>query len=58
MSGTELERARVSIRLQPRARANEIVGERGGALVVKVTAPPVDGKANAAVFPVPVWAPA
>jgi uncharacterized protein len=25
------------------------VGERGGAVVVRVTAPPVDGKANAAL---------
>jgi uncharacterized protein YggU (UPF0235/DUF167 family) len=26
-----------------------VVGERGGAVVVRVTAPPVDGKANAAL---------
>jgi len=37
------------VRLQPRARKDEIVGERAGALVVRVTAPPVDGKANAAL---------
>jgi uncharacterized protein (TIGR00251 family) len=37
------------VRLQPRARRTEVVGERGGALVVRVTAPPVDGKANAAL---------
>ncbi|ADB53620.1 DUF167 domain-containing protein [Conexibacter woesei] len=37
------------VRLQPRAKRNEIVGERDGALVVRVTAPPVDGKANAAL---------
>ena len=37
------------MRLQPRARRTEVVGERGGALVVRVTAPPVDGKANAAL---------
>ena len=35
------------MRLQPRASRSEIVGERDGALVVRVTAPPVDGKANA-----------
>jgi uncharacterized protein (TIGR00251 family) len=39
----------VQVRLQPRARRNEVVGERGGAVVIRVTAPPVDGKANAAL---------
>lgn len=39
----------LNIRLQPRARRNEIVGVRDGALVVRVTAPPVDGKANGAL---------
>jgi uncharacterized protein len=39
----------VPVRLQPRASRNEIVGEREGRLVVRVTAPPVDGKANAAL---------
>jgi uncharacterized protein (TIGR00251 family) len=37
------------IRLQPRARRNEIVGEREGAVLIRVTAPPVDGKANDAL---------
>jgi uncharacterized protein (TIGR00251 family) len=39
----------LTVRLQPRARRNEVVGERGGAVVIRVTAPPVDGKANAAL---------
>jgi uncharacterized protein (TIGR00251 family) len=39
----------VSVRLQPRARRDEVVGERAGAIVIRVTAPPVDGKANAAL---------
>jgi len=39
----------LSIRLQPRARRDEVVGERAGAIVIRVTAPPVDGKANAAL---------
>ncbi len=39
----------VAVRLQPRARANEIVGERDGVIVVRVTAPPVDGRANEAL---------
>jgi uncharacterized protein (TIGR00251 family) len=37
---------RIQVRVQPRARENEIAGERAGALVVRVTAPPVEGKAN------------
>jgi uncharacterized protein len=41
--------ADLSVRLQPRARRDEIVGERAGAVVIRVTAPPVDGKANAAL---------
>jgi uncharacterized protein (TIGR00251 family) len=39
----------IAIRLQPRARRNEVVGERAGAVVIRLTAPPVDGKANAAL---------
>ena len=39
----------IAIRLQPRARRDEVVGERAGAIVIRVTAPPVDGKANAAL---------
>jgi uncharacterized protein len=41
--------ARIAVRVTPRARKDEIAGERGGALVVRVTAPPVEGKANDAV---------
>jgi uncharacterized protein (TIGR00251 family) len=41
--------ADVRIRLQPRARRDEVVGERAGAIVIRVSAPPVDGKANAAL---------
>jgi uncharacterized protein (TIGR00251 family) len=37
------------VRLQPRARRDEVVGERAGAVVIRVTAPPVDGKANDAL---------
>ena len=39
----------LNVRLQPRARRDEVVGERGGAAVIRVTAPPVDGKANDAL---------
>jgi uncharacterized protein len=41
--------ARIAVRVQPRARKDEIGGERDGALIVRVTAPPVEGRANDAV---------
>jgi uncharacterized protein len=37
------------VRVQPRASRTEIAGERQGALLVRVTAPPVDDRANRAV---------
>jgi uncharacterized protein (TIGR00251 family) len=37
------------VRVQPRAREDEIAGERDGRLLIRVTASPVDGRANAAV---------
>jgi uncharacterized protein (TIGR00251 family) len=40
---------KLAVRVQARARRDEIAGQRGGSLLVRVTAPPVEGKANAAV---------
>lgn len=37
----------LTLRLQPRASRDEIAGPYGDALKVRITAPPVDGKANA-----------
>lgn len=37
------------MRVIPRARRDELAGMRDGRVLVRVTAPPVDGKANAAV---------
>lgn len=37
----------IPVRVVPRASRNEISGEHGGALKVRITAPPVDGAANA-----------
>ena len=43
------ERLSFTIRVTPRASANTVAGERDGVLLVRVTAPPVEGKANDAV---------
>lgn len=40
---------RFSVRLQPRASKNEIVGLQGISLKVRVTAPPLEGMANDAL---------
>ena len=41
--------AKIAVRVQARARDNQVVGLRDGALVVRVTAPPLDGRANDAL---------
>lgn len=41
--------ALISVRLQPRARREEIVGIRDGALLARVTAPALEGRANKAL---------
>ncbi|MDO9556836.1 MAG: DUF167 domain-containing protein [Coriobacteriia bacterium] len=40
---------RMTLHVTPKSGRDEIVGWRGGELFVRVTAPPEDGKANAAV---------
>jgi uncharacterized protein (TIGR00251 family) len=39
----------IAVRVQPRAARDEIAGERGGRLLVRLTAPPVEGRANEAL---------
>jgi uncharacterized protein (TIGR00251 family) len=41
--------ATLRVRVSPRSPRDEVAGERDGALVVHLTAPPVEGKANAAL---------
>jgi len=49
MLSTDSDGVLVSIRITPRAPATRIAGERGGRLLIQVTAPPLDGRANDAV---------
>jgi len=42
-------RARISVRVQPRAARNEVAGMYGGAIRIRLTAPPVDNAANEAL---------
>ena len=44
------DRVLVTVRVGPRAASNAVAGERDGALVVRVTAPPAEGKANSALI--------
>ena len=41
--------ARIRVRLTPRAARDEVAGWQDGVLRVRVTAPPVEGRANAAL---------
>lgn len=43
------EGATLAVRAQPGARKTAVLGEQAGALKVSVTAPPEDGRANAAL---------
>jgi uncharacterized protein len=40
----------VDVRVIPRAKKTEIAGTRDGAILIRVSAPPVEGAANAAVI--------
>ena len=48
-SGEEA-RARIAVRIAPRASRESIGATLGGEVIVRVTAPPVDGRANEALI--------
>ena len=48
--GKTLPLTTISVKVVPRARSDEVVGWRDGVLRLRVTAPPQDGRANAAVI--------
>lgn len=41
--------ARIDVRLRPRGHRDQLIGVVGGVLQARVTAPPVDGRANKAL---------
>ncbi|HVY78115.1 MAG TPA: DUF167 domain-containing protein [Solirubrobacterales bacterium] len=43
------ESAQIPVRLRPRGRGDELMGMREGVLQARVSAPPVDGRANEAL---------
>lgn len=49
MTGHGQGHADLPVRLQPRTGRDAVVGERDGRVVIRVSAPPVDGRANAAL---------
>ena len=46
---TTIDGVRFEVQLAPRASRNAVIGEHDGALKIAITAPPVEGAANAAL---------
>jgi uncharacterized protein (TIGR00251 family) len=44
-----MDEARIEVRLRPRGHADELMGIEDGVLQARVSAPPVEGKANKAL---------
>ena len=50
MAGQDKEITRIRVRVLPRSSKNEVCGLENDVLKVKLTAPPVEGKANRALI--------
>jgi uncharacterized protein (TIGR00251 family) len=48
-SSLKMPEGEIAIRLTPRARRTEVAGERDGAVLIRVTAPAHEGRANDAL---------
>jgi uncharacterized protein len=46
---SDAESAEIRVRVQAGASRDEVVGVRAGAVVIRIAAPPVEGRANAAL---------
>ncbi len=44
-----MNQAKLTVKAQPRAKLNQVIGFEGDVLKLRVTAPPVEGKANQAI---------
>ena len=49
-TGRQMEKITLKVYLQPKSSKNEIIGPYRDGIKVKVTAPPVEGKANEALI--------
>lgn len=41
---------RITVFAQPKASKNEVIGPHNGAIKIKITAPPIEGRANEAII--------
>lgn len=41
---------RITVFAQPKASKNEVIGPHNGAVKIKITAPPIEGRANEAII--------
>jgi uncharacterized protein (TIGR00251 family) len=50
MAKVQIDKAEIRVKVLPRSSRNQIAGTENGVIRVKLTAPPIDGKANDALI--------